>query len=132
MTLEERAQQIADGAPIQGPQTAPEIITAFERLLECERRAVDESRRAFEAGEILEEELYDGHPLIINGQYPLLAEARIAGKLYGAYVPVSIERLKEDFGSLNTNFIPLVREKLRQRVLEELRDRRERATAHSL
>ena len=120
MNIEQRAQEITDGAKVLGPQTAPEIIAYHEREFEKEQSLVAEARAKFEAGEILEEEMYKGNPLTMMGLHPLMLEAKVFGHTYVTYHAVPVATLKEAPDSLERIFIPSVRELFKAKVIEHL------------
>jgi len=121
--LATRVQEIAEGARLLGPHTAPDIIAEHRRRLQQEQSLVEESRAKFEAGEILEEELYGGDGYTLHGNYPLLMEVNVAGRVCASYLSVPVRALEEEPTLLESRFIPEVREMLKEKVAEFLTSR---------
>lgn len=127
--IDSRARDLAAQATLLGPQTVPEIVAEHRRRLEYDNEQIAQSRAAFEAGEIIEEELYEGDFLTQRGLYPILLEARLFGRVYATYIGVTVETLEQHPEQLESIWLPRVREMLAVRIAEALVEKSQAAPA---
>lgn len=90
-----KAVECARAAKLIGPQSVDEILVEYERQKALDDELIADSRRQFEAGEITEEEVYEGDFLLQAGDYRLVYEAPLRDTKVCFLMPFPIELLKE-------------------------------------
>jgi hypothetical protein len=89
-----------------GPTTAAEVLADYEFRKRVDAEMIKESREEFERGEITEDEVYEGDPLLRVDAYPLVFESEIRGQKIGAYIPVPTRVIKEEPDALDAFALP--------------------------
>jgi hypothetical protein len=91
-----RAIECARGAKLIGPQSVDEMFAEYERQKVIDDELIADSRRQFDAGEITEEEVYEGDILLQMGDYRLGYEAPLGDTKVCFLLSIPIELLKEE------------------------------------
>jgi hypothetical protein len=115
IALEVEALSAAKDSVRINPPTVDEMVADYYEKKMRDDAAIEESKAALAAGEITEDELYQGNFHLQHGMYPLHYRSAVRGRGVYAYLPVTISYL-ENVADDADKLLAMADERLRYQI----------------
>lgn len=96
------------------------LIAEYERMFAAETKKIEESRAAFERGEIAKEDVYSGDSLTTNGYVRFKVATTFRGEALELGKAVHVESLRRSPAHLIVHVRMVLREEVKSRVIQTL------------